>query len=129
MRKLLALTVGASFLLIGGCTLGPSDDVGAATYNICCGAGCCCPSLGGGGAIGPGDLNPANSCEECDPSVSQTSWTPISGCGGTDSGPARTDAGGGDGGGGCSVGVSESSPVGAIALLGSLALFVRRRRT
>lgn len=120
MRKLLALIVGASFLLIGGCTAGPSDDIGRATYNVCCGTGCCCASLGAGGAIGPGDRNPSNDCEECAPAVSQTSWTPISGCG--------PDAGSTDGGGGgCGVSVSGTTPPGAIALLGLLALFIRRR--
>ncbi|MCB9597610.1 MAG: hypothetical protein H6719_33135 [Sandaracinaceae bacterium] len=133
MRHLLLVIAGSSFLWLAGCA-GSPEDIGAATENICCGSNCCCPSLGTGGPIGPGDLNPANSCEVCDPSTSQTSWTPVSGCmAGTDAGPGMTgtDAGSGSGGGGggCSVGATAPA-TGGLALLGFAAalLFGRRRR-
>lgn len=45
---------------------------------ICCGANCC---LIDGQCFQRGEMNPANSCEQCNPSAGQTSWSPVSGCG------------------------------------------------
>ncbi len=132
MRHLALVIASCSFVWLAGCVAGNPDDVGAATYNICCGTNCCCPSLGSGGAIGPGDRNPANACEVCNPSVSQTSWTADPMCmAGTDAGGGMTgtDAGGGGGGGGgCSVG--PGAPAGGmLAVIGLVAaVLVRRRR-
>jgi len=44
---------------------------------VCCGGGCCCLD---GDTQGPGDVNPANPCEVCDPSTDQMSWTPVADC-------------------------------------------------
>jgi len=90
------LSIGLSFLFVG-CVNAP-DDIGAATYAVCCGSGCCCPSIGTGGRINAGDMNPDNPCEVCDPSTDPRAWTPVPDCdagspGGTDAGPAPTDGG------------------------------------
>lgn len=132
MRHFALVIVGCSFLWLAGCANAP-EDVGAATYNVCCGANCCCPGIGTGGPISTGDLNPANMCERCDPATNPNAWTPIPGCtaGGDDAGPGMmmgTDAGtGGGGGGGCSVG-ARAPAGGAFALLGVVALALWRRR-
>ena len=102
MRNLLLLALGTAVVSLTGCTNG--SDVGSATYAICCGADCCCPSLGDGRRINNGDRNPANPCEICDPSMTQTAWTPVPDCdagmagtdAGTDAGPADTDGGSAD---------------------------------
>jgi len=93
------LVIGLSILFVG-CVNAPSDDIANATYAVCCGSGCCCPSLNpGGGRINTGDTNPDNPCEVCDPSTSTTAWTPVPDCdagmggGDTDAGPAPTDGG------------------------------------
>ncbi len=90
---------------------------------VCCGADCCCA---GDGIQAPGDTNPANSCEVCDPSVSQFEWTPVEGC--TTGDPDMGTGGGGDGGdGGCS---AAGGPAGAygFALVGAALAFLGRRR-
>jgi len=104
MRFLLAL-LAASSIWIVGCTNGPVVDIGASTNALCCGANCCCASIGSGGAISAGDLNPDNMCERCDPATNPRAWTPIPGCmagsdagadtdAGSDAGSTDTDAGG-----------------------------------
>ena len=44
---------------------------------VCCGGGCCCLD---GETQGPGDVNPANPCEVCDPATDQMSWTAVEDC-------------------------------------------------
>lgn len=139
MRKIIGLLASTAFLLLGGCTNASYDDVGAATYAVCCGANCCCPGIGDGTPISAGDVNPDNPCEVCDPSTTAMAWTAVAGCGedggggGTDAGPGMTgtDAGpggGGDDGGGCSVGAGPASGFG-LALFSVVAvLFAFRRR-
>ena len=92
MRKLFAPLAFLSLLTLAGCTNGLPEDIGASTEAICCGSNCCCPSLGTGGPINAGDINPANACERCDPATTQTAWTPIPGCV-PDSGTGDTDSG------------------------------------
>jgi len=131
MRHLLALVAASSFLWIAGCTNAPEIDIGASTNAVCCGANCCCPSIGSGGAIAAGDINPDNMCESCDPATTASAWTPIPGCtagtdagttGGTDAGPPADD------GGGCSVSATAPGGSGLLALFGFAAAFVFSRR-
>jgi len=140
MRKIIGLFASTAFLLLGGCTNAEYDDVGAATYAVCCGANCCCPGIGDGSPISTGDMNPDNPCEVCDPSTDPNSWTPVAGCGEDAGGGGGTDAGGGmtgtDAGpgttggddGGCSVSAGPASGFG-LALFSVVAvLFTFRRR-
>jgi len=141
MRKTIGLLASTAFLLLGGCTNAEYDDVGAATYAVCCGANCCCPGIGDGSPISAGDMNPDNPCEVCDPSETAMAWTPVPGCGedaggmgGTDAGPGMTgtDAGpgmtGSDDDGGCAVSAGPASGFG-LALFSVVAvLFAVRRR-
>jgi len=90
---------------------------------VCCGADCCCVD---GNIQGPGDTNPTNSCEVCDPATSQRAWTPVAGCTPTEP-DAGTDTGDGGDDGGCS---AAGGPAGAygFALIGAALAFLRRRR-
>ncbi|MBX3271825.1 MAG: hypothetical protein KF729_16275 [Sandaracinaceae bacterium] len=130
MRHLALVIVGCSSLWLAGC-VGTPDDIGSATYNVCCGANCCCPSIGGGGAIRAGDRNPANACEICDPTRTASAWSSDPACSDAGGGMPPTDAGGGGGGGGgggCAV--TPAPAGGALALFAGLAavLLGRRRR-
>jgi MYXO-CTERM domain-containing protein len=132
MRRALFASTFAGLSILASAAAA-QEDVGASREAICCGANCC---LIGGECFTRGDTNPADDCQECDPSVSQTAWTDVDGCGGgSDAGPTdppEVDAGsGGDtdpGDGGCSVGATGSAAPGAIlALLAGLAFWRRRR--
>ncbi|MBX3274603.1 MAG: hypothetical protein KF729_30335 [Sandaracinaceae bacterium] len=103
MRTLVAGVVACSLSLVG-CLNGSPSDVSASTWNICCGANCCC--IPGAGPLRTGDLNPANPCERCDPSRTPREWTAVPDCdagmpGETDAGSVEEDAGtpGADAGG------------------------------
>ncbi|MCC6877719.1 MAG: hypothetical protein IT378_25645 [Sandaracinaceae bacterium] len=60
--------------------------------GVCCGANCCfidamCRTRGA--------LNPANACQACDPSTSQSAWSAVPGCvPAMDAGPPAVDGGG-----------------------------------
>lgn len=141
MRHLVLVFAGSSLLFFAGCTNAPSDDIGRSTYNICCGANCCCPSIGTtGSAFNAGDVNPDNECEICDPAMTAMAWSPNPACDdagpgmmGTDAGPGMTGTDAGDGGGGddggCSVGHRGAPAGGAFAVFSVVAaLLVWRRR-
>lgn len=125
-RSLLA--AAAAVLLLAPVAASAQDDVGAASEAICCGAECCAIPEGDG-CQARNEVNPANACEVCDPSMSQSGWTAMAGCaddagstGGTDAGTTPTDDGG------CAVSPGGSSHAGmALGLVALGALFVRRR--
>jgi hypothetical protein len=86
-----------------GCTAEVPSDVGSRVEAVCCGANCCNV---GGDCFMRGDRNPLDTCQECDPSSSQSAFTDIAGCvdggpppvadggpSGTDSGPSGSDSG------------------------------------
>lgn len=96
------------------------DDVGAASEPICCGGDCC---LIGGTCYDIGDRNPANACQICAPTQSQSDWSMENGCG--------PDAGGGGSGGGGGCAVSPTGPAGSaslVALMMAGFILFRRRR-
>jgi MYXO-CTERM domain-containing protein len=115
---LIVMMVGSA----GGVAAAQDDDVRRGTEAVCCGFECC---LIDGQCLADGDLNSRNECEECDPSTSQSEFTPIAGCE-----PAETDAGGGGGGGGgCSVSAGTAAAVPAFGVAMALVfLAIRRRR-
>lgn len=128
MLRVFAAIVCSSFLWLAG-SLALAQDVGAAQEGICCGATCC---LIDGTCLSDGDVNPANSCEVCDPATSQAAWTTLDGCGQPDSGSQpEMDAGSTPpppSGGGCSVAQSgEGAPLALTGLLAAVFLFRRRR--
>jgi hypothetical protein len=58
---------------------------------VCCGSNCCCID---DATQGPGDTNPSNECQVCDPSTSQREWTDVAGCSADeDAGVADEDMG------------------------------------
>ncbi|HJL16116.1 MAG TPA: MYXO-CTERM sorting domain-containing protein [Sandaracinaceae bacterium LLY-WYZ-13_1] len=119
-RALFACALWGAVTFTG--TAAAQDDVGASQEGICCGTECC---LIGGMCLMRGDANPADDTLECDPSCSQTAWTPTTGCPDAGTGEDPPDDGGDDG---CSVGPGGSAAPGAVlALLAGLG-FVRRRR-
>jgi MYXO-CTERM domain-containing protein len=123
MRVSLFVMLVAAMWFSAGAAL--AQDVGASQQPVCCGATCCFLD---GRCRGTGDENPRNNCEVCDPTMSQTTWTTLSGCTPIDAG--RVDAGGGGGGGGgcsASAGASPSASLGVLAL-GMVAWALRRRR-
>lgn len=78
-----------SFVVLG-CAVQPTEDVESLVDEICCGASCC---LIGGDCYTSGETNPANTCEACNPSTSQTEFT--ASADGCDGGAApMPDAGG-----------------------------------
>jgi len=123
--KTLGFALVSSMLLVS--VASAQDGVGHTTQDICCGGGCC---LIEGDCLRNGDTNPANACEMCDTSSSQTDWTDVSGCGGdTDAGSTTmgTDAGptdSGDDDGGCSAGGGGAS----FGLVGLVLFGLLRRR-
>ncbi len=135
LASLTALCVGLSAGLTTGSAAAQDDDVAARVEAICCGATCC---LIDGMCRTRDEQNPANGCQVCDPSMSQTQWTDMAGCGGTDAGPAGTDAGPGtrdagpddSGGGGCHVSRGATGGFGGLglALIAAAGLVLRRRR-
>lgn len=127
-----ALTLSASVLAV--------TTVTERAEAICCGS--CC--LIDGNCRSAGTVNPADSCQHCDPTLSATAWSPISGCnpsgaggsgaGGTGSG-GTGHAGSGDGSSddeGCSCRLPGAAPprVGAygLAAAGLALAWARRRR-
>ncbi len=56
---------------------------------VCCGSDCCCVD---GSIQGPGDTNPDNPCQVCDPSQSQMAWSEVPDCV-ADAGVSEEDAG------------------------------------
>lgn len=149
------IAFGIVAMALTGCTTVPEPEAEALARvdAICCGASCCAIE---GGCQRTGEMNPANSCQLCDPSESQTAWTDIPGCTPdadagpaevdagpvetdagpveTDAGPVETDAGSttpppsGGGGGGCSVNQGQSTGAWILGVLGALFLATRRRR-
>ena len=119
---MLAAVLSAGLMVTTGAAA-QEEEVGSTTAAVCCGSECCNIS---GSCRGRGEMNPANSCQQCDPGNSQSSWSNIPGCtpGGTDAG-----TGGGDDGGcsATSMTPADALPLGLAAFFGLLG-FARRRR-
>lgn len=134
VARVLPWALVLSLVSFAGCAADGPEEIGGATEAICCGANCC---LIDGSCTRRGDTNPANSCEMCDPSSSNTSWTAVAGCAAdasppADTGPADTgtaaDTGtGGGGDGGCSVGRARGGAA-ALGFASLLAVTLLRRR-
>jgi hypothetical protein len=85
---LATLTLTTLALIASACTVEPSGEVSVDESAICCGSNCCLISAV---CYQNGEMNPANSCEQCSPPT-QTSWTAVPNCT-VDAGMPAVDAG------------------------------------
>lgn len=94
MTRLTSLCSLLALLALPGATstahADDDDDVGVSREAVCCGANCCSIA---GSCLSRGDTNPANPCQECNPSSDQFDWTDMPGCTPPDAGPPAVDAG------------------------------------
>jgi MYXO-CTERM domain-containing protein len=91
MTRPILLTAGTLSLLLAGCIQNEKEEIISSAEAICCGASCCFID---GDCRTRGQRNPANACEECNPSMSQNVWSPVANCMmPPDAGPPPIDAG------------------------------------